>query len=79
MKRAKGGDFVARPGVFSVGQHPCEYFAVPEARGDLCLEGFGIDAEEVKDVLVEGAVVGVFPVLALQCGPSLIQHAWEDH
>ena len=63
VEGAEGSDFVADAGVLGVGEDPGEDFAVPEPFGYLRLEGFGIDAEEVEDVLVEGAVIGVFPIL----------------
>jgi len=78
MKGAESSDFVSRPGVLSIGQHPSQDFAIPEALGDLGLEGFGVDPEEVQDVLVQGAVIGVLPVLPGEGGTRFVEHAGED-
>lgn len=57
---------------------PSEDGAIPEAAGDLFLQGVWINPGKFQKILIEGTVVGVLPIFSGQGGPTLIQHTGQN-
>src|SRR6185503_10617799 len=53
-------------------------FAVTCAGGEFGFQRLGIDAEEVKEALIEWAGVVILPVLACERGATFVEHAWQQ-
>jgi hypothetical protein len=71
-------DFPGSAFVFRVGLDPLKDFSIAFAFGNFSFEGFGVDASEVKNVLIKGTVEMKFTILANDRGATFVEHARKD-